>query len=85
MSHLDKMPDDVLKSLRKEAQAHLRAIENEIRRRREEKFRAPLWWCTPCQHSFYKIDNICDDCGNECYPFNQAAMALDILEEERNG
>lgn len=76
--------DEELKGRRKEYQGKLREVENEIHRRREEKFRAPLWWCTPCQHSFYKIDNICDECGNDCYPFNQAAMALEILAEERN-
>lgn len=77
--------DDSLKHLRKFHQGVLRNIENEIHFRREQKYRAPLWWCTPCQQSFSKIDNICDECGNECYPFNHAAMAMEIMEEDKVG
>lgn len=77
--------DEELKGRRKEYQGKLREVENEIHRRREEKFRAPHWYCMACDHSYYKTDNICPVCGNEAQPFNQSVIALDILEEERNG
>ena len=68
------LPDDELKEVRQDVQRHLRAIEQEMARRRHERLGLPLWWCEQCQQSYRSKDETCPDCQVEGAPFVQSVL-----------
>lgn len=68
------LPDDELKEVRQDVQRHLRAIEQEMARRREKKYGYPWWYCVTCDQHYRSTNGICFFCDETGHKMEQGVL-----------
>lgn len=71
--------DEGLAENRRYHRGILKQIEQEIARRREEKYGFPHWWCSICHVSYRNESGMCPQCDMPGEAFTQSML------EEANG
>ena len=68
--------DEMLASMLAERRRQVKEVEQEIARRREERFGFPHWYCPTCNEHYRAADGACVICGEVGQKLTQSEMAI---------